>query len=144
MLEVDHNGTQLIILNAYAPTKDKSASQMKFFDKLTALLESHMDKQIILAGDFNTCLYPDIDKKGGILESSTEARTKIHSLLEYLDLIDIWRVRNPDKKKFSWRGKTRGGIVQSRIDYFFVSGSLADLVTSTDISHGICSDHSLS
>jgi len=143
MLEVNHNGTQLLILNVYAPTKDKVSAQVRFFQQLNTLLEDHIDKHLVIAGDFNTCLNPTLDKKGGTTESDTEAKMKLKSLLDYLDLVDIWRIRNPDRQKFSWRRRTRGGLVQSRLDYFFVSSSIADVITSTDIGHGICSDHSL-
>jgi len=143
MMNVEHNEKQYLLLNVYAPTKDKPALQLAFFETLTTLLEDHVDKQIVAGGDFNVCLQPEIDKKGGVLESNSEVIMHLQSLLEFYDLVDIWRIRNPVRKKFSWRGRTKVGIVQSRIDYFFVSSSLANVVASTDITHGICSDHSL-
>jgi len=143
MLEVEHEGVNLMIVNVYAPTKDKCTAQVKFIEYITEILSGYADKAIVLGGDFNICLQPFLDKKGGTVEPELESKVKLMGLLGHLDLVDIWRVRNPDAKKFTWRGRTRGGLVQSRIDYFFVSLGIADLVGNTDILHGICSDHSL-
>ena len=47
-----------------------------------------------------------------------------------LDLCDIWRVRNPEGKRFTWNGKAGGRksspdtILLRRLDYFFVSDEL--------------------
>ena len=143
LLETEYEGTDLILLNVYSPTKDKRKEQLLFIEQISNLLEEHLDKRIVLAGDQNICLQPELDKKGGANEKESESRVKLTSLIEYYDLVDIWRIRNPDTHKFTWRGKTRGGLVQSRIDYFLVSASIADLVQSVDITHGICSDHSM-
>ncbi|CAH3027624.1 unnamed protein product, partial [Porites evermanni] len=51
-----------------------------------------------------------------------------------LDLIDIWRVSNPDIRRFTWR----------RSKYFFLtSNSLSSAITKADILPGYKTDHSL-
>ena len=55
-------------------------------------------------------------------------------------IIDIWRVRNPMEKPFTWRQKTP--IIQRRLDHWLVNDSLQDSIVSVDIVPSIKSDHS--
>ena len=45
-----------------------------------------------------------------------------------LDLVDIWRIRNPTVTRFTWRQKKP--IIQRRLDYWLVSDSLQDDIDS--------------
>ena len=56
------------------------------------------------------------------------------------DLCDIYRIRNPDNRRFTWRRKTP--LKQRRLDYFLVSDSLQETVEIVDIIPSIESDHS--
>ena len=58
-------------------------------------------------------------------------------------MVDIWRLRNQDKRQFTWRGKSRSGVVQSRLDFFIISVSLESEIESTTIKPGLGTDHSL-
>ena len=53
---------------------------------------------------------------------------------------DIWRLRNTDKKRYTWRQKLPR--VQCRLDYFLISHQLLDIVIDTDIMPSMLSDHS--
>ena len=57
-----------------------------------------------------------------------------------LDLVDIWRIRNPTVTRFTCRQKKP--ILQRRLDYWFVSDSLQDNIDSVDIKTSIESYHS--
>ena len=57
---------------------------------------------IILGGDFNCTLNPLLDKKGGIFTPRKSVVKTIESLQDELDLVDIWRIKNPTKKSFTW------------------------------------------
>ena len=60
------------------------------------------------------------------------------------DLSDIWRVLNPDLKKYTWRhGKTINNLRQSRLDYWLISSHMIYDLNSVDIKPGYRSDHSL-
>ena len=56
------------------------------------------------------------------------------------DLCDIFRTRNPDSRRFTWRRKTP--FLQRRIDYFLVSDSLQESTEMIDIIPSIASNHS--
>ena len=57
-----------------------------------------------------------------------------------MELIDIWRLRNPFSKKYTWR--TRNPLVQRRLDYFIIANKLQNVVAKTDIIPCSFSDHS--
>ena len=76
----------------------------------------YSDKRIILRGDLNVTMDPDLDCSGGnpVLKDSVKC---VEDILMNYDLVDvdIWRTRNPDRKKFTWRQKSP--IIQRRLDY---------------------------
>ena len=55
------------------------------------------------------------------------------------DLVDIWRIRNPDNKNFTWRQKNP--IIQRRLDYWFISDMLQEDVVKSEIVTSIKTDH---
>ena len=56
------------------------------------------------------------------------------------DLVDIWRLRNPDCKRFTWRQKSP--FLQRRLDYWLMSDAYQEEVEKVDIIPLINSDHS--
>ena len=56
------------------------------------------------------------------------------------DLIDIWRIRNPETKRFTLRQKNP--FIQRRLDFWLTSDICQDDVDETDIIQSINSDHS--
>ena len=92
-----------VLINIYAPNKD--ANIVSFFNNLLVTLQkNNLDEEenIIMGGDFNCPLNPSIDKKGGLLNPRKAVISTIGNLQEELDLVDIWRVKNPEKKSFTW------------------------------------------
>ena len=58
-----------------------------------------------------------------------------------LGLVDIFRERNPEAARFSWR--KFGDTKRARLDFHLVSAELIPFVQKSDILPGICSDHSI-
>ena len=54
------------------------------------------------------------------------------------DLINIWRVRNPDERHFSWQQKNP--VIQRRLDFWLTSSSLQEDGENVDIIPAIKSD----
>ena len=57
-----------VLINIYAPKKDKDL--INFLKNLFAILQKEnleSEENIIIGGDFNCPLNPEIDKKGGVL-----------------------------------------------------------------------------
>ena len=55
-------------------------------------------------------------------------------------LQDIWCLKNPLAKRFTWRQKSPR--IHCRLDYFFVSDKMHDYITDMEIIPSIRSDHS--
>ena len=54
--------------------------------------------------------------------------------------MDIWRIRNPTERRFTWREKSP--IIQRRLDFWLVSDTLLEDVESVETIPSIKSDHS--
>ena len=102
-----------------------------------------MDRDMLLGGDFNVCILPDLDKRGGTDEVQSEYAKNIQSFQEEYQLVDIWRIRHPNVKRFTRRERSVKGLVQSRLDFWLISQHLENAVKKTDIIPGRRSDHSL-
>ena len=78
-------------------------------------------KQIVLAGDFNLFFDSNLEAKRGkpILKEKPVAR--MIELKEEYDLCDIWRIRNPLEKSFTFRQNHFSGIINRRLDCIFLS-----------------------
>ena len=74
----------------YAP----SGIASKFLKEKLAELEEEIDRNTILVGDLNLPL-SDLDK-------SNQKIREVNEILEKLDLIDMWRRVNRDKKEYTF------------------------------------------
>ena len=69
-----------------------------------------------------------------------QSAKQIENICSLHDLVDIWRVRNPETKRFTWRQKTL--IIQRRLDFWLVDNDLQDKIDQANIIPSIKSDHS--
>ena len=81
----------------------KPASRVLFFQEIQTELDSlniEADCDMIIGGDFNVVLDPEFDGLGGKPKLKESVKI-IEQIRLSFDLIDIWRVRNPDERHFS-------------------------------------------
>ena len=57
-------------------------------------------------------------------------------------LCDIWRIRNPNVKRFTFRQNHVSGFIERRLDFFLISNILQEPITKTDVLDSFCTDHS--
>ena len=100
---------------------------------------SDSEKRVIVGGDFNVTFDLNLDCSGGS-PTKKESVKMLEELCLDFDLIDIWRVRNPDKKLFTWRQARP--IIQRRLDFWLISDICQDEVEDVKIIPSIKSDHS--
>ena len=113
-----------------------------FFDNL----QNHLvqfgisaEDNIIIGGDFNCPLNPHLDKKGGIMIPRVNVVSAINELQTNLNLHDIWRVKNPDVRSFTWSQKSP--FVFCRLGYWLTSAHLFDHINNVDICPAIKTGH---
>ena len=60
--------------------------------------------KIVVGGDFNVAIDPDLDCSGGN-QTKKDSVKNVQDLCIDFDLLDIWRIRNPETMRFTWRQK---------------------------------------
>jgi exonuclease III len=136
------NNCKYIIVNIYAPTQDYPVEQTEFVKSLDEKLKKHDDAVIIIGGDFNMTLNPIKDRYNCKDPTPTDPTKKLLSLMDKYNLSDIWRCRNPNLCRYTWR-RTRPKLQQSRLDFFLISKQFEYNIDSCDIEPGMESDHNL-
>lgn len=140
LLEMTIQDSPFLLLNLYAPTKLNE--QAAFFEEILSVIQTtsfDTECRIIIGGDFNVHLDAALDNSGGKIETKSTVKKIQDIMLEY-NLIDIWRIHNPDKRQFTWRQRTP--IIQRRIDFWLISDELQDDIKKADIIPAIRTDHS--
>ena len=94
-----------------------------------------------MGDDFNLILEVVKDKKGGLARTHKKSREVIADFVENLDLIDAWRVLNPEISRFTWRQKKPE--VHCRLDFFLENQTTFCNTVSADIVPGYKTDHSM-
>ena len=111
-----------VFVNIYAP--NKTSEQCTFFQEIQTELNNlniEADCDIIIGGDFNVILDPEFDGLGGKPKLRDSVKI-IEQIRLSFDLTDIWRVRNPNARRFSWRQKNP--VIQRRLDFWLISSDL--------------------
>ena len=100
------------------------------------------NNNIICAGDFNLLFNIKLKSYGGNLVFKKRFVGKIFELKETYNLTDIWRIRNPKAKQYTFQQKHVSGFLQRCLDYFFIFNNIQEFILDTDIIPAISSDHS--
>jgi len=126
ILTLIYEEKKYLIVNIY--NENIESKQVILLKKLYEMLnEIHdiLDFEIICGGDLNFFFDDKIDAEGGKKEMKIASISEITKLNGKFSLCDIFRVRNPGVKRFSFRQKNRNRVnIQRRLDYFLVSSSL--------------------
>ena len=120
------------------PIYQKSNTTVSIIDKVKDI----QSKNIVLGGDFNVIFDISLESLGGNPCLKKKSIAKLIQIKEKFDLCDIWRIRNPKIKRFTFRQQHISGFIQRRLDYFFLSNLLQESVNKTDILAAFSTDHS--
>ena len=135
------DATDLCLVNIYGPNSDHP----NFFEKLSTGIDRVLGEEsipIIIAGDFNLTLNQSMDNFNYRRENNTKARDIVKNMMTEKSLIDIYRERNPETRRYTWR-VGNPILKQARLDMFLISASLEGYVDKADIQPGYRSDHSI-
>ena len=100
------------------------------------------NNNIICAGDFNLSFNIKLESYGGNPVFKKRSVGKIFELKETYNLTDIWRIRNPKAKQYTFQQKHVSRFFQRRLDYFFISNNIQEFILDTGIIPATSSDHS--
>lgn len=130
------NSVPLALLNIYAPNFDNP----DFFCKVFRLAADQNNHNIIIGGDFNCFLDPQMDRSSATTAPSLKSVPILNNLVKSLNLVDIWRHQHPLDKQYSFFSQVHGSF--SRIDYFLIDSNLISNVVSSVYNNILISDHS--
>ena len=136
---IDNN--PVILVNYYVLNVE--SEQLKVLDELAHIfnqLQTLENTRFSWGGDFNLFFDFDLDAKGGSPKLKIKSFSKLLSMMSQNDLCDIYRIRNPEAKRFTWRRKSP--FKQRRLDCFLVSETLQENIKAVGIIPSVRSDHS--
>ena len=143
ILEIEIGNKIFILINLY--NANFQADQVKTLSELDVALNDFdlcPSKSIIFGGDFNVIFNKNMNAKGGNPDLKLNSIAKCIKLKESMDFIDSWRIRNPLKKRYTFRQRHYSGFLQRRLDYFFVSNALQQSIAKSEIANALFTDHS--
>ena len=120
------------IVCLYGPNIDDPA----FFESLVHKLRDFHWDSLFFGGDFNFVFNLDLDKAGGNPHTNFNARDKCLEIMSSLNVVDIWRERNPYQKSFTWSSNITPGI-HCRLDFFLISRNWINSVVKNNVTTGL-------
>ena len=124
------------MVSLYGPNDDSPA----FFSNLGKKLDELSAENLVIGGDFNFVM--DYRRDSNYRrQNNPRARSAFADTVEEQDLIDVWKVMNPNKQAFTWTKLNPHKF--GRLDMLFISEHLLPLTVSCEIRPGYRSDHSI-
>ena len=128
---------RILIIGIYAPP---SGDNPNFFqNEVFPVLDTVEHDHVVLGGDWNLGLDPDLDYYGYARADQVRPKSRqtlINQTNKY-DLIDIYRELHPTGTEKTWRQWNKGSQradKEARLDYFLVDTAMASYVEVTGVS----------
>ena len=103
-------------------------------------LDPTLNYNLVLGGDLNFIQDTLYDSDSGTPTLKHSSIAELCYLQSQRDLVDIWRIRNPSVKRFTYR--QHKPLIQRRFDYILISDYLQDYTKHTGIIPAVLTDHS--
>jgi exonuclease III len=136
-LSLEIYGCNITLINLYGPNKD----DRNFYETVNGIITDNDNPHTIICGDWNLVLDVRLDCFNYVNINNPLARQRVLDLCNQVNLIDPWRIQNPESKKYTWRQNSP--LKQSRLDFFLISSELNTKLASCDIKPGYRTDHSM-
>ena len=109
-IKTDKNGNYIILdmvaqdkeftlVNLYGPKNDNP----QFYENLTKKIFEFENEKVIICGDWNFVINPEIDSFNYLHINNPKARQIVLNLLEEENFKDVWRIMNEDSRKYTRR-----------------------------------------
>ena len=143
ILDLTIDDQSFILINYYNPnTEAQQLEKLEGLGNLLSTLNISLNNNIIFGGDFNLFFNSKLEASGGNPLFKHHSVGRLIELKEKFNLNNIWRIRNPKKKVFSFRQNHSSGFLQRRLGYFFVSNNIQEFVIDAKVLPAFLSDHS--
>lgn len=112
-LDIEIEDSKITLINVYGPNQDNPT----FFNIITETIDEFENPNIIICGDFNLVINPDIDYDNNYKNiNNPKAREKLLEIIDNYALVDIFREHHENTRRYTWRKPTP--IKQARLDFF--------------------------
>ena len=141
ILHIEIQGNPYVLTNYYGPNDE--TGQVNVLKKLAIKLkEINTDEntQYILGGDWNLVFDKSLDAMGGTRSLKYRSLKELQAIISDYNLADIWRIRNPTLRQFTWR--RANPLTMRRLDFFLISDNLQYEVKLCKHLTPVQSDHS--
>ena len=144
VIEVKMDDSVFVLINfCNANTQSEQVHTLSNLINILETFDNIQSKSFALGGDFNVILNPSVDSEGGKPFIKIRTIAKLIKITENLGLRDIWPIRNPKRRPYTFRQHHFTGFIQRRLACFFISTSLQESIKTTDASAAFSTDHSL-
>ena len=141
IIEVKIENQVLLLINLYNANTENE--QLSTFSDLSNMLEKIYDinnKSTVFGGDFNLFFEAKLEAQGQNPVLKKKYLAKLIQINEKFYLCDIWRIRNPSTKRYTFCQQRSSGYIRRRLDYFFISNVLQESVKNPDVLAGFSTD----
>ena len=135
IIDVAYNGYTITLAAIYAPNEDTPT----FFTTLAQVLRDRSEHKIII-GDFNLTMNVELDRENTYCNNN-RSLYEVQNICDEFYMLELWRIRNEEKREFSWMKKGTFPLRASRIDFALVSAGLDQKVEMIQYLSSIFTDH---
>ena len=135
LVNIEHNSKKLSLISLYAP--NPANERKTFLDETHTWIKMFaLSSDIIIGGDLNTTDSVN-DRASMIVDQCT---THFQNFKQNLNILDIWRFHNPNKKSYTYINPTNSSR-NSRIDYILANSYINSCTKLTSIIPAPTPDH---
>ena len=98
ILDVNIQGKRITLVNLYGPNRDNP----NFYTKIKQKVSEFKNDQVIMCGDWNFVLDPDLDYNNYLHNNNPKSRIVILDYIEEENLLDVWHVSNEGSRIYTW------------------------------------------
>ena len=143
ILDVTIDSIKYTLINLYNANSEND--QVNTLNSFRDHIKRHTvsDRYPIFMGDLNMIFDTQLDALGGTPSLKKRSIASFIKIQENLDVSDIFRIRFPYAKRFTFRQKSRTNeTIHRRLDYIFLSNSLQEFAKKIEVLPSFLSDHS--
>lgn len=140
VVKADIDGEIYYFINVYAP--NVGFERLMFFGVLSNVFKKCFnDGSVIVGGDWNCTENSSVDRNTE--EPHIQSSSCLSSLIRAADLLDIWRVKHPNVRQYTWVKVNNNRITAARLDRMYVSKQLSSQIIDCSITLVGFTDHNL-
>ena len=115
LIDIEMMNKHLTLVYIYAPSS-ASGDHLEFFDTEIREIVAMDNELIVIGGDWNVALNPQMDTNHPRNVYQVRSRKNFFYFMNDYELVDIYRTLDADTRKYSWRHFN--GMQRSRLDFF--------------------------